>query len=221
MRRAGPHHRQALADAVRTVTGYETTTDGIPVHGMLDPDILAEMLRRAGAPKDLIVSAMPAIREEAQRVYEKICPDLRGRACPGVKQLLRQLRKRRVACVLVTGNLARIAWKKLDCAGLCKFFAFGSFAGTAHTRSALARKAIRVARHKGIIKNSTEIWLVGDAPQDVLAARANGIRSIAVHTGVSGPRDLGRLRPSLLVKDLTQVWRKNLGPRMHANAREC
>ena len=40
VRRAGPHHRQALVDAVRQVTGVETNTDGIPVHGMLDPDIL-------------------------------------------------------------------------------------------------------------------------------------------------------------------------------------
>lgn len=30
LRRAGPHHRQALVDAVRQVTGRETTTDRIP-----------------------------------------------------------------------------------------------------------------------------------------------------------------------------------------------
>ena len=43
MRRAGPHHRQALVDAVRQVTGLDTTTEGIPVHGMLDPDILTSV----------------------------------------------------------------------------------------------------------------------------------------------------------------------------------
>src|SRR5580692_4603666 len=85
MRRAGPHHRQALVDAVRAVTGLETTTEGIPVHGMLDPDILAEMLRRAGAGQELVATSMPGILEEAQRVYEAICPDLRDRTCPGVK----------------------------------------------------------------------------------------------------------------------------------------
>src|SRR5580658_5493841 len=45
VRRAGPHHRQALVDAIRQVTGLETTNDGIPVHGMLDPDIITSMLR--------------------------------------------------------------------------------------------------------------------------------------------------------------------------------
>ena len=217
LRRAGPHHRQALVDAVRTVTGLETTTEDIPVHGMLDPDILAEMLRHAGAPDELIVASMPAIREEAQRVYEAICPDLRGRTCPGVKRLLQRLQRSRVPCVLVTGNLERIAWKKLECAGLKRFFVFGSFAGTAHTRTALARNALRSARRRGLLKSDTDVWLIGDAPQDVLAARANGIGCVAVHTGVSGARELGRLRPRLLVKDLTQVWKKHWA----ANAREC
>ena len=45
VRRAGPHHRQALVDAVRQITGVESTTEGIPVHGMLNPDILTLMMR--------------------------------------------------------------------------------------------------------------------------------------------------------------------------------
>jgi len=220
VRRAGPQHRQALVSAVHAVTGFETTTDGIPVHGMLDPDILAEMLRRAGAAPELIARSMPVIEKEAQRVYEATCPDLRDRTCPGAKHFLKILQRSRVPCVLVTGNLERIGWKKLECAGLSRFFVFGSFAGTAHTRTALARNAIRLARKRGLKKAGTEVWLVGDAPQDILAARANRIRCVAVHTGVSSAQDLGRLRPDVLVKDLTQVWRKNIGPRMHTNAHE-
>src|SRR5215475_8967425 len=44
LRRAGPHHREALVEAVRKVTGLETTTDNVPVAGMLDRDILRAML---------------------------------------------------------------------------------------------------------------------------------------------------------------------------------
>jgi len=205
VRRAGPHHRQALVDAVRAVTGLETTTEGIPVHGMLDPDILARMLEREGFANGAIVAAMPAILREAEKVYEDICPDLRGKACPGAKRLLEDLNRHRVPCALVTGNLAKIAWKKLGCAGLAKYFAFGSFAGTAHTRTKLAANAIRKARRLGLLHSGTKIWLVGDAPQDVLAARGNQIQSIAVHTGVSSASDLGRLRPTLLLKDLTRL----------------
>ena len=59
VRRAGPHHREALVEAVRKVTGLDTTTENIPVHGMLDSDILARMMRDAGAPEELILRHLP------------------------------------------------------------------------------------------------------------------------------------------------------------------
>ena len=61
VRRAGPHHRAALVHAVRRVTGLDTTTEGIPVQGMLDPDILKVMMRTAGARRTTIRDAMPEI----------------------------------------------------------------------------------------------------------------------------------------------------------------
>src|SRR5437762_8443007 len=88
IRRAGPHHREALVDAVRQVTGLETTTDHIPVHGMLDPDILTRMLRDASASPSQIRRAMPAIIEKAQALYVRRCPDLTEKVCPGVAGLL-------------------------------------------------------------------------------------------------------------------------------------
>src|SRR6202171_5742434 len=61
IRRAGPHHREALVEAVGIGTGLDTTTDHIPVHGMLDPDILTRRMRDAGASDKLIGRGMPAI----------------------------------------------------------------------------------------------------------------------------------------------------------------
>ena len=48
IRRAGEHHRQALVDAVFKTTGIETTTEGVPVAGMLDHQILRTMMSQAG-----------------------------------------------------------------------------------------------------------------------------------------------------------------------------
>ena len=69
VRRAGPHHREALVEGIRRVTGLKTTTEGIPVQGMLDPDILTSMLERAGASRERIHTAMPEIIEAAERHY--------------------------------------------------------------------------------------------------------------------------------------------------------
>jgi phosphoglycolate phosphatase-like HAD superfamily hydrolase len=202
VRRSGPHHRQALVDAVRRVTGLDTTTDGVPVHGMLDPDNLAIMLRRAGASPALIRSAMPEITARAERVYVRTCPNLTRKTCPGVRALLRALERRGILLGLVTGNLTRIGWKKLECAGLKEFFRFGAFGEMARNRAGLARMAIRQARAEGWIDRNTPISLVGDAPADIVAAQANRIRSIAVSTGISTPVELEACSPDLLVPDL-------------------
>jgi phosphoglycolate phosphatase-like HAD superfamily hydrolase len=205
VRRAGPHHREALVHAVREVTGMETTTEGVPVHGMLDPDILTEMMRRAGASTALIRRSMPEMIRSAERVYLRTCPDLTRKTCPGTRALLRRLRDRGVLLGLVTGNLTRIGWKKLECAGLREYFRFGAFAEMARDRAGLARMALRRARDEGWIARDTPVALVGDAPQDIQAARANGIKSIAVHTGISTAEELRACAPDVLLEDLRRL----------------
>jgi phosphoglycolate phosphatase len=205
IRRAGPHHREALAGAVRDVTGIETTTDGIPVHGMLDPDILAAMLRNAGAPPDVARRAMPEIIERAQEIYLATCPDLSDKLCPGVRPLLDDLRDRGIALALVTGNLPRIGWRKLERCGLREHFRFGAFAGMAPDRAGLARIAIEHARRERWIDGAAAISLIGDAPSDILAAKANSARSIAVHTGISTREELLAHAPEMLLADLTRL----------------
>jgi phosphoglycolate phosphatase len=212
VRRAGPHHRQALVDAVRQVTGFETTTEGIPVHGMLDPDILSRMMQAAGIDKAAIEAAMPGIIEAAQAFYQNSVPDLRDKICPGVGPLLDLLQQRGTALALVTGNLTRLGWRKLERAGLNHYFQFGAFGEMAPTRGGLAGLAIEQARASNLIDGSSSISLIGDAVQDVAAARENGIRAIAVRTGITPPHELEASAPDLLLDDLTQLlgnWPQN------------
>ncbi|HTC91531.1 MAG TPA: hypothetical protein VK686_24670, partial [Bryobacteraceae bacterium] len=54
IRRAGPHHREALVEAIRRTAGVETTTEGVPVAGMLDRSILTVMMQRAGMTRAAI-----------------------------------------------------------------------------------------------------------------------------------------------------------------------
>ena len=203
VRRTGPHHRQALVDAVQQVTGIETTTEGIPVHGMLDPDILAQMMRAGGIDEAGISANMPAIIEAAQDIYQASVPDLRDKICPGVLPLLENLTDRGTVLALVTGNLTRIGWRKLERAGLHLYFRFGAFGEMAPTRGGLARLAIDRAGREGLVDGS--ISLIGDATQDVVAAHENGIRAIAVRTGITPPEELEASAPDLLLDDLTQL----------------
>lgn len=205
LRRAGPHHREALIEAVRRVTGIETSLENVQVAGMLDRDIFREMLRQAGAKDGIARRHMPEIVLRAQHIYVRSCPDLRRRVCPGARSLLYRLHRRQIPTGLVTGNLTKIGWKKMERAGLKQYLWFGSFAETAKDRAGLARRAIQEARRQGWIGRESKISLIGDHPNDIRAAKANGIQSIAVGTGVIGMDELIQHSPDVLVPDLRSL----------------
>jgi phosphoglycolate phosphatase len=205
IRRAGPQHREALIDSVRRVTGLETSVDGIPLHGMLDPEILSAMLRNAGASAAQIRKAMPDIARRAQAQYVRTCPNLERKVCPGVRKVLGRLSRAAVPMGIVSGNFTRIGWKKVECAGLRDHFRIAAFAGMGKDRAALLRLALRQSRDRGWITRRSLISLVGDTPRDVQAARANGVRAVAVATGLSTREELEAARPDILVDDLRQL----------------
>jgi phosphoglycolate phosphatase-like HAD superfamily hydrolase len=170
---------------------------------MLDRTIVQEMMRRAGAPETLIRRAMPEIVRHAQHIYAHSSPEtLRHRVCPGVRGFLRRLTRRQMPLGLVTGNLSAIGWRKMELAGLREHFRFGVFAEMAHDRAGLVRIALRDARRNGWLTRGGTVWLVGDHENDVRAAHANRIRSLAVATGLSQRDQLAACRPDLLVEDL-------------------
>ena len=202
IRRAGAHHRQALVDAIREAAGFESTTEGVNTAGMLDQDILATMMTHAGMTRSAIRRVLPDVMRAAQRIYGRSCPGLERKVCPGVRRLLARLERRGVVAGLVTGNLTEIGWKKLERAGLRGYFRFGAFCELANDRAGLVRVAMRHARQQGWLRRGTRVSLIGDHPNDVNAARANGIRAIAVCTGLVGMDELATHQPDLLIPDL-------------------
>jgi phosphoglycolate phosphatase-like HAD superfamily hydrolase len=205
IRRAGPHHRDALVEAIRRTAHVETTTEGVPVAGMLDREILKTMMLRAGMSRAGIERVMPEVVARAQSIYVRRVPDISKKVCPGVRNLLRRLTARGAVIGLVTGNLSRIGWRKMERAGLRPYFRFGAFAELAHDRAGLVRIAIRRARKEGWIGRDSRISLIGDHPNDVLAARANGIRAIAVGTGIVPLEELQSHSPLIAIPDLRSL----------------
>ena len=127
IRRAGPHHRQALVDAIRRTVSVETTTEGVPVAGMLDRDILATMMTRAGMKPGAIRKAMPAVIKHAQSIYVRTSPDLARKVCPGVRRMLGRLQRRGAVIGLVTGNLTPHRLAKDGASGLAAVFSLWCF----------------------------------------------------------------------------------------------
>jgi len=206
VRRAGSVHREALVCAVRDVLAVETRNDNISVHGKLDSDILLEMMANAGVPRSRARAALPAIYLSAERYYARNVRTLRRKTCPGVRSLLERLRQRGDVLGIVSGNLERIGWKKLEMAALAGYFHFGVFAESGPTRARLARAAIGEARRcwwgDGRTRRRFRGVLIGDTPNDVAAGQANGLDTIAVATGLCSLDELRAAGPTLCVPDL-------------------
>lgn len=205
VRRAGVHHFRALTDAVERVTGRPAVTDGIQPRGMLDRDILTLMMRGGGEPVSRCRAALPELMRVAQDLYMRPGPSLRRKVCVGVRGFLRRLQRAGIPAGLVTGNLSRIAWKKMERAGLDEFFLLGAFSEEGRSRAALIKLAMQRARREGLIVRGASVSHVGDHPNDILAARANRVRSIAVATGLVPRDELAEYHPDVLLNDLREL----------------
>ena len=153
---------------------------------------------------------MPAIMREAEVDYQSACPDLRRKVCPGVRKFLSKLSAAETRAGLVTGNLPLIGWRKMERAGLRHHFRFGAFAGQGKDRAALVKVALKNAKANGWLRRNTPVALVGDHPNDVNAAKANGVRSVAVATGLVGRDELAAHSPDFLVDDLSYLTLEDL-----------
>lgn len=211
VRGAGPHHKDALIEGIRKVTGLSTTLDGVPTAGMLDRDLIANMLRKAGHSERRIREALTEIIAECQNCYLVNCTiDLQRSVCAGVPELLAELKARGAVLGLVTGNLSQIARRKVGLAGLSAYFSVGAFAEDGTTRTRLAQVAARRAIRQGMIGRNWRISLIGDHANDVEAAKANGFRAIAVATGVTSLEELRAAEPDIVVPDLGHLDPGNL-----------
>lgn len=205
LRRAGEHHRLALAAGIERVTGVRTTLEGVATAGMLDRDLIAVMLRSAGVSATRIRSVLTRAMAESTACYASNGPvDLRDRVCPGVVETLRTLRERGAVLGVVSGNLAAIGWKKLEVAGLREYFSVAGFAEDGRTRARLARVAFWKARRAGLGRDA-KVSLIGDHFNDIEAARQNGFQSVAVGTGLTPVQELARAEPDILAADLSRV----------------
>lgn len=175
-------HYFAFRNAMREVLGIEASIEGVHVHGNTDPGILRAVLRREGMNDAAINAALPEIVErmcaEVGRTREQLNPEL----CPTIPDLLQHLRNGGKALGVVSGNLEPIGWLKLETAGLKQLFSFASFSHPREHRADIFRHGIEQARE--IVGKEGSVFIVGDTPSDIRAARETEAGVIALATGI-------------------------------------
>jgi phosphoglycolate phosphatase-like HAD superfamily hydrolase len=147
------------------------------------------------------------MRNEVSRNRSAMNPVL----CPGIESLIRALHEEGKLLGIASGNLASVAWAKLEAAGLRDYFSFGSFSGERELRTDIFRHAIEQARARlqsqnGSSGSTHDVCFIGDTPADVLAAHANNVPIVAVATGIYSVDQLRAHNPALCLSCCAELF---------------
>lgn len=197
--------RKAMDAAIREIAGLADGLGTMRLDGMTDRGIVREAVHAHGRT---------CSEDEIDRVLARYLELLEHgiSACaeytvlPGVVEAVQVLRGRGLAVGLGTGNVEKGARIKLERSGLNPHLPFGGFGCDAEDRAALlARGVERAEAVAGRKLSGDEVWIVGDTPRDIAAARKIGARVLAVATGhwhVDALREHG---PDAVVPDLSHA----------------
>ncbi|HET9366341.1 MAG TPA: HAD family hydrolase [Candidatus Angelobacter sp.] len=186
-------HYFSFLNAAREILGREITLEGVLVHGNTDPGILRGALRLAGMDDASIDACLPQIVERMCAEVERNQNDMRPELCPSIPELITYLTSQGKLLGVASGNLETAGWLKLEKSGLRSKFAFGSFSFPRQTRAEIFAHGIALVRQR--LGHQAKVFVVGDTPSDIEAARAVNAPVIALATGLFSFSDLMACNP--------------------------
>jgi phosphoglycolate phosphatase-like HAD superfamily hydrolase len=162
-------------------------------------------------PDDEIEAGFEATWESYLSALDRELAERDGqvRPMPGVNALLEAIEADdRLAQGLVTGNMEGGARRKLEAAGLAGRFGFGAYGSDSECREDLPPLARdRAQRRYARLFNMETSVVVGDTPEDIRCARANGARALAVSTGRHSLEELREHGPDAVFENLSDTSR--------------
>jgi phosphoglycolate phosphatase-like HAD superfamily hydrolase len=193
-----PGGRAAFAQAFKEAFGWEQGVEHINFYGATDLNVFRGICVERG------VESTP---EMERTFFERLAPALNSRLAvnpptlfPNVGNILREVSKH-WSLGLVTGNIEATAWAKLHHAGIAHYFDFGGFGCTHADRAEIAQQALKASG----VENPGKVFLIGDTPSDINAAKVNGFISIAVATGGFDFQTLEKSGADFVFEDLTDT----------------
>lgn len=206
MRGAG---RKSFVKALEHVFGWKDDLAYINFAGNTDLNVLQQVMSH----KKCRMTA-----EQIRCFFERVPLELEREArqadlilYPGVDRLLQRLAlDRRVLLGLVTGNIQACARIKLQQFNLHGHFVLGAYGDQFADRLEIAAHALRqVEQHLPSGGGVRAVFLVGDTPYDIAAARRIGAVAVAVATGKFDRPALEAAGADVVLPDLSDtdaVW---------------
>jgi phosphoglycolate phosphatase-like HAD superfamily hydrolase len=197
-------HYNSFQGALREIYSCDRDITEVPLHGNTDIGILRATTRLGGIPDDVFEDRLQEALSWMRSSTVKNAADLRVEVCPSIPSLLKILRERGKLLGVATGNLEQVGWPKLASAGLKEYFNFGCFSDRHELRADIFRCAATEVRRR-LGPNAT-VCFVGDTPNDIAAARANGSAVIAIATGIHSHGVLQALGPDFCLRSCEDLF---------------
>jgi phosphoglycolate phosphatase-like HAD superfamily hydrolase len=197
--------KRALGQALYEVLGLPDALAHLHLDGMTDRSIVRQAVD-AARPRPCAEAEIDAVLERYLEHLARALPTcVEYTVLPGVSALIERWNARGLALGLGTGNVERGARIKLERSGLNPHLRFGGFGCDAEDRAALLAVGLgRASQACGRTLAPGEVWVVGDTPKDIAAARAVGLRVLAVATGRYSEAELAAHGPDAVVATLDQ-----------------
>ncbi|MGH9070788.1 MAG: HAD family hydrolase [Acidimicrobiales bacterium] len=198
-------HRAVELGSGRELVGTSLAGE-VRMGGKTDPQIVGEYLAMMDTDTDLAV--VLGHLEECLAATAHLVTQ-QGAVLPGVEAVLEDLAGRPgVVSSVLTGNIAPNAKLKLGAFGLDRWLdlevgAYGS--DNIDRRALVAISVHRVTRLRGLAVTPDEVWVVGDTPRDLEAARSGGAHCVLVATGGYGIEQLETLGADATISDLSDT----------------
>lgn len=198
---------RAVGDAWRAIFASELSYDRALMPGNLDPLIWRHLCEANGVLEHQ--QLLPRFRSlYSQELKNRLERANTVRSLPGVESVLARIAGRSdLTLGLLTGNFPETGRLKVEYAGLDpQLFAVAAWGDDGCERRHLPPVAMqRYEALTGHALGPEEVVIIGDTPNDVDCARANGCRSLAVATGLYSLVELERTGADHVRSDLSET----------------
>jgi phosphoglycolate phosphatase-like HAD superfamily hydrolase len=196
--------REAYAEALRSVYGYDGSLRRYDFSGRTDPQITATVLGDAGFSPEQIEERLAHLWVAYLDGLARRATAERVRVLTGVRELLGRLsREARLTLALLTGNIEQGARIKLAAHDLNRYFPFGAFGSDSAFREELPPIAVeRASRIDGHTFRGRDVVIVGDSIFDVRCGTPHDATTIAVASGVTPAEKLRAENPNFFFETL-------------------
>lgn len=199
----GPSARKAINQAIENFTGILPNLQIKDVAGMTDRSIVRNALKKSGADGDMAAVISDIINDYLTIFENTYFASTEAFVYEDALKLVQKVKEKRFPLGLLTGNVKRGAQIKLEQFDLMKHFSFGAYGDDGEVRNDLPIIArYRAQEILGKDFEFDDIVLVGDTPEDAIAAKVNGCKSIIVCRRQEWYDDIVNAGADLIVESL-------------------